>query len=144
MERDKMIEEMTENGLCCIACEMCDETLKNGKFVKAECLESGYTNNCSISRHVAEAFIDAGYRKVPDGAVVLTQEMAYQYRKDLTKVQYLKDEIRKETERDILKKLNGFRFVRYDEFDEDKEVASWTCDEEDVEKFAKEIGVVVE
>lgn len=83
MEKEMMFEEMTTNGLCCIACEMCDETLENGKFVKAECLESGHTNNCSISKHVAEAFIDAGYRKVPEGAVVLTKEELEQRDKEI-------------------------------------------------------------
>lgn len=169
MEKEKMIEEMTENGLCCIACEMCDETLENGKFIKAECLESGHTNNCSISKHVAEAFIDAGYRKVPEGSVVLTKEEWERIQKELldfdkfareisnirmqngepvptekTFLKYigeLKEQARNETKREVLKKLDGFRFVMYDE---GYEVASWTCGEDDVKQFAKEIGVEVE
>lgn len=52
-----------------------------------------------------------------------------------------KENVRKETETEILKKLNGFRFVMYDE---GYEVASWTCGEDEVKQFAKEIGAEVE
>lgn len=48
------------------------------------------------------------------------------------------EEESKRTATEILKKLNGFRFVMYDE---GYEVASWICGEDDVKQFAKEIGV---
>ena len=91
-----------------------------------------------------EKLIAKGYRKVPDGSVVLTKEEYYDLK---NKVKWAKelgisaDKIRKEKEMEILKKLNGFRFVMYDE---GYEVASWTCGEDEVKQFAKEIGVEVE
>lgn len=56
MEREKMIEEIAKK--VCIACGKCKE-------LKADCY---------LARNIASVMIDDGYRKVPDGAVVLTKE----------------------------------------------------------------------
>lgn len=67
---------------------------------------SYWGEDCHIDwEETARENYQQGIRKIPDGAVVLTQEMAYSYREDLTKVQYLKDEIRKETAREYYKKM---------------------------------------
>ena len=88
----------------------------------------------------------------PDGSVVMTKEelvktMESGYVYDTTKgnkinlIDMAQEQARNETKREVLKKLDGFRFVMYDDEDEEFEVASWTCGEDDVKRFAKEIGV---
>ena len=64
---------------------------------------SYWGEDCHIDwEETARENYQQGIRKIPDGAVVLTQEMAYSYREDLAKVQYLKDEIRKEMAKEIV------------------------------------------
>lgn len=87
---------------------------------------------------------------ITEGSVVLTKEEYERLSSYISEerareifheeTEKLKDAIRKKTEREILQKLKGFRFVMYDEFDDGHEVASWTCEEDDVKRFAKEIG----
>lgn len=95
MEREKIIEEMAKK--VCIACGKCKE-LKG---------------DCYLARNIASVMIDDGYRKIPDGAVVLTKEEMEttdkipQKIKDFYKwfIEIEKEQVRKETAREILKKL---------------------------------------
>ena len=124
MEREKMIEEMEK--------DLTDKLFKGGV------------------RQLAEDLVMLNYRKVPEGAVVLTKEEYERLASYISEerareifheeTEKLKDAIRKKTKREIVQKLKGFRFVMYDEFDDGHEVASWTCDEDNVKRFAKEIG----
>lgn len=126
MEKDKMIEELSKDisHICDMQCEQRGCT---------NCTYYQFGDKC-VAVLVSETLTDKGYRKIPEGAVVLTQE-------ELAKHD---EEVREETKREVLKKLNGFRFAMYDEDEEECEIASWTCGEDDVKQFAKEIGVEVE
>ena len=57
---------------------------------------AGSMNN-GVEGWLSEYLYNAGYRKIPEGAVVLTQEMTYEYRKDVAEVKFLKKKIIKET-----------------------------------------------
>lgn len=86
MERDKMIEKIAR-----IICE-------NGA-VDCFCPESERVA-CTTYNKARDILNEL----IPEEAIVLTQEMAYEYREDLAKVKYLKNEIRNETASDIWKK----------------------------------------
>lgn len=92
MEREEMIEEMAND-------------------IPAEIKDPYQGSNITVlysyqrREQIAKCLVYQNYRKIPEGAVVLTQEMAYEYREDLAKVKYLKDEIRKETAKEILQEL---------------------------------------
>ena len=68
MDKQKQIEEMAK--YCCNACEMgwgCDF---------GDCAEKGKDGykNCKLAKETAEMIYNAGYRKIPENAVVLTDE----------------------------------------------------------------------
>ena len=88
MEREKMIEEMTTFLKCCNhLCHECD---------RAKQLSS--VHGCIVFS-ISKTLYNAGYRKIPDGAVVLTKE---KYEK--------------------LKNKSPFAVIKYDE-DKMKEIA---------------------
>lgn len=130
MEREKMIEEIEK----VLQLEQIKIANTTEEFAK---LQKDGINRCN-----AEALYNANCRIVHDGAVVLTPEERDEEMKEYNRDRAEREkQVRKETETEILKKLNGFRFVMYDE---GYEVASWTCGEDEVKQFAKEIGAEVE
>lgn len=139
MEKDKMVEKVCE--------KMCAVYYDDGGTCSLDGFLCHDDNHCA-RRQNAKELIDELF---PEGSVVLTKEELVKtlesgYVYDTTKgnkinlIEMAREIERKETKREVLKKLNGFRFVMYDEFDDGHEVASWTCDEDDVKRFAKEIG----
>lgn len=87
MEREKMIKEIAKK--VCIACGKC----------------KGLKGDCYLARNIASVMIDDGYRKIPDGAVVLTKE-EYDNMRNLTDCAVCEikgiEKVRKETAREIL------------------------------------------
>lgn len=66
MGRGKIIDEMVKDYKCCYACEMYSES-------RQTCLDFEPPEKCYIAEQTAIRLYDAGYRKVPEGAVVLTK-----------------------------------------------------------------------
>lgn len=69
MEKQKQIEEMAK--YCCNCCEMgwgCDFGDCNEKG------EGGY-KECKLAKETAEMLYNAGYRKIPEGAVVVSEQV---------------------------------------------------------------------
>lgn len=71
MDKQKQIEEMAKH--CCNACEMgwgCDY---------GDCAEKGKDGykNCGIAKETAEMIYNAGYRKIHENAVVLTEAESF-------------------------------------------------------------------
>ena len=84
MEREKMIEEMTTFLKCCNhLCNQCD---------RAKQLSGVY--NC-IEFSISKTLYDAGYRKIPDGAVVLTREEYEQLNKYIKSVNVYEMQMKK-------------------------------------------------
>lgn len=67
MTKEEQIEEIAK--YICKVCEM-------GHGFNGDCSEGGtdHYKHCTITQETAEALYEEGYRKVPDGAVVLTPE----------------------------------------------------------------------
>lgn len=67
MTKEDQIEEMSK--YICNVCEM-------GFSFTGDCSEGGqdYYKRCTLTQETAKALYEEGYRKVPDGAVVLTPE----------------------------------------------------------------------
>ena len=91
MGREKMIEEMAVVG-----CKRNPQA-----HTTEECIICEFHGQCNAYRH-AEDLIALGYRKIPDGAVVLTRE---ELDNGITFNEVVKDIVRKETAREILKTL---------------------------------------
>ena len=96
MEREKMIEEMTTFLKCCNhLCSECE---------RAKQLSSVY--GC-IEFSISKTLYNAGYRKVPEGAVVLTKEEC-EHKVILDEdhferaLNYEREKVRKETAKEIL------------------------------------------
>lgn len=77
---------------------------------------------CTTPKDIAESLYEAGYRKIPDGAVVLTKEDLKKYAKDcligeiagldilkgaFAKAERVAEKVRKETAKEILQKIEG-------------------------------------
>lgn len=64
MDKQKQIEEMAK--YCCNACEM------GWDYDFGDCAEKGKDGykNCRLAKETAEMLYNAGYRKIPEGAVV--------------------------------------------------------------------------
>lgn len=126
-----------------IAKELCRHFIKTMGYDRLYCPHCSEENiPCGFATNIVKIVKKS---IIPEGAVVVSKEehrryMQMMYDWNAGKIDFVEN-ARKETAREILKKLNGFRFVMYDE---GYEVASWTCDEDNVKQFAKEIGVEVE
>lgn len=156
MTDEKMIEEMAV--ICCggkIDCTQCFEEYKNVMGIKIK----KRADHCQAYNY-AETLYNAGYRKLPENAVVTTREMydelykkanLYEYQKEnavvLTKEehkQWLKDCIesnekakeiaRKETAREILEYLYNQR----------NDIGQLIVTEWSLYKLTKQYGVEVE
>lgn len=74
MNKKEMIEEMCKNFKCCVACEMFNGVINdNGELKDCSCAEHSdrYCTQCYISTSQAKTLYNAGYRKIPEGSVVL-------------------------------------------------------------------------
>ena len=101
MEREKMIEEMRE-----IAEVLSAGWCRKGKCTGNKCV----VDDCDIMAQAREIY-EAGYRKIPDGAVVLTREEYNKLHSYISEerareifdeeTKKLKDAIRKETAKEI-------------------------------------------
>lgn len=95
-DKEKQIEEMAR-AIC-----------PNSKEWSCKACNWGAKPNCDAYKN-AEKMYNTGYRKIPDGSVVLSIEEVDEFRKDSAEVKFLKNKIieqtRKETAREILEKL---------------------------------------
>lgn len=71
------------------------------------------------AQKLSKALYNAGYRKIPDGAVVLTIEEVEEFRRDSAQVRFLKkriqDDARKETAREILDMFDDRNIITWDD-----------------------------
>ena len=112
MNKKEIIEEMCKDFKCCVSCEMFNGFINdNGELKDCSCAEHSdrYCTQCYISTRQAKTLYNAGYRKIPEGSVVLTIEEVDEFRKDSAEVKFLKNKIikqaRKETAKEILKEV---------------------------------------
>lgn len=130
MEREKMIEEIARK--VCIACGKCKE-------LKADCY---------LARNIASVMIDDGYRKIPEGDVVLTKEEYERLASYISEerareifheeTEKLKEKIRKDTATEIFNEL-------FDNMQVDSENGCkvYVFEAKEFKKIAKERGVDV-
>ncbi|MBE5764019.1 MAG: hypothetical protein E7339_00255 [Clostridiales bacterium] len=110
---EAIIEEMCKDFKCCVSCEMFNGFIDdNGELKDCSCAEHSdrYCTQCYISTRQAKTLYNAGYRKIPEGSVVLSKE-EYNDLKGLEKHfdDYLIKEIketRKETTKEILREVS--------------------------------------
>lgn len=110
MNREQQIEEMANIPHKCIK-SSCEDCIKNDR-------------KCSDYKQ-AEALYNAGYRKVPDGAVVLTPEERDAEMKEINKTLAERDELKAENER--LKEVIA-----------DQNELCWNC-KKSVKEFAEKL-----
>lgn len=94
MEIEKMIEEMAG-----IVCESCEKHIND----RCLCKEGKKADKCEVPKKIAELYINKGYRKIPDGAVVLLVGENNQALDERTIEYFVKHnaKVRKETAREI-------------------------------------------
>lgn len=90
---------------------------------------------------IAKVLLSAGYRKVPEGSVVLTKEEHMQMIKDCIESNKITSQTyyergSKETAKEILEKLVGHTF--------EDDGWTWTVSKEDIQWLANKYGVEVE
>ena len=77
MNKKEIIEDMCKNFKCCVACEMFNGFINdNDELENCSCAEHSdrYCTQCYISTNQAKTLYNAGYRKIPEGSVVLSKE----------------------------------------------------------------------
>lgn len=118
---NKKIEEMTRDYQLCYPCEMFTGYVDDDGNLCGEkhCIEDLDCTKCGASTGLAKALIKSGYRKIPDGAIVLTEDcykalvQVYEdWRERCTGVVY---EARKETAREILAMFSDRNIVTWDD-----------------------------
>ena len=138
MTERELIEEMAKDYKLCYPCEVFDGYVdENGNLANGNelyrCLDGIEPTRCSICKDTAKVLIGACYRKVDEGAVVLTKE-EFELFTDIKalrlRVEYvlnnmsvedianLTAQVRKETAREILKAVRQF-------YGNDNTIALW-------------------
>lgn len=112
-EKDKEIKAIAK-----VLDECCNKVDENGNLKGNKCAYCEYlcdTNNicCSYNKKEAETLYNAGYRKIPEGSVVLTREEHMQMLRDCNESNKVVEErTRKGTAKEILalaiKHNNGY------------------------------------
>lgn len=99
------------------------------------------TWECPYSNTMAKILIKKGYRKIPEGSVVLSIEEVNEFRKDSAEVKFLKNKIieqaRKETARDIFNKIKIK--VLTEDMTEDRPQTLYRFTSFDIMKMSREI-----
>ena len=134
MEREKMIEEMIRDYY--------PEEVANSESIRYAIQHGGYANIVRL--------FDLGYRKIPDGAVVMTREEYKGLYEDAMRGSFAKQEYiekaikdtRKETAREILQILQQKGNFTYDYPDEPHSPII-TYSDYILEEIAKKYGVEV-
>ncbi len=122
MDKQKQIEEMAYLMSGCINCRAYDEL-----HPKCQCFIQNELN--------ATKLYNAGYRKIPEGSVVLTEEEFCEFREDSAKVKFLKKEIQKQAVKEFAERLKeNFRKNNI-------ESGIWFTNVSIVDETAKEFGV---
>ena len=160
MDREKMIEEMIKDINEAVNGNI-DLVEREYFSIEAKSKYRGMGININTVG-IANALSDKGYRKIPDGAVVLTKEEAekYQeYKRILAEAesarnaafyrlgQKRRDEIRKETAREIFSWLRNREPELIDISGlstDDEYLVSYTVSSGEIKQKAKEYGVKVE
>ena len=94
------------------------------------------SRDCFIPVGYARRVLDAGYRRVEKGDIIVHKDSNKRTVEELAFFIKHNDEVRKERSKEILKRLVGY------EFDDDG--WSWVVSKEDIAPLAKEYGVEVE
>jgi hypothetical protein len=104
------------------------------------------TMSYTCAKQIAMNFYEQGYRKIPEGSVVLTEDEVYEFRKDQAEVKFLKNKIieqaRKETAEkyfnaviEMLKEVKQFETI---------DIKDLVFLHEKNKEYAKQFGVEVE
>lgn len=115
-EKEKIIEEMCKNFKCCVNCEMFGGYVDdNDELKNCSCAEpTDHCTQCYISTRQAKVLYNAGYRKIPEGAVVLSKE---EYARlsifQFNTAQQIMNETRKETAKEFAEKLKEITCEMY-------------------------------
>ena len=124
-DKEKAIEEMAK-------CYKCESYLYRWDVRNCQYLRDG--KMCERYK-IAEDIYNAGYRKIPDGAVVIPKKITEKTNAEtLIKIAKYNERVRKETAREIFKAIkNAWETTYYErEF------------EERIDSLAKQFGVEVE
>lgn len=97
MDKQKQIEEIAR----IIAFDLCPNRHVHAKWgEEAQCYSDNNFAECTIIKNVVDKLYNAGCRKIPEGAVVLTREKYDEFLRQGAMIDFLKEcnkEVRKET-----------------------------------------------
>ena len=149
MNKKKQIAEMQKIMENCCNVYNDKGTLISNKCNSFDCVYYDDTNDvcCSFNKKQAIALYEAGYRKIPEGAVLLTGEEFENFGKDCKNCPYAldwyKETLRKETAREILQYF--FDWLDFDELSPTGFIHIMRQDfERRLNDFSKKYGVEVE
>ena len=118
MDKQKQIEEMAK---VLSTVKRCD-ALAVSECIKKKCEYPHYSGVPCIAEHQAEALYNAGYRKIPENAVVLTNDEFWKLSNKFSKkeldeiVEFHKNKARKETVEKVAERLKALFPIKEDIF----------------------------